>query len=59
MDMDVDQPRRDDQPRHVNDPLGRFGIQYADRRNDTVVNAHVRDAIEGTSRVDYPPSAKK
>ncbi len=39
--------------------LSWFRIEHADRGNSTIVNANVRNPIQGTGWVDNPASAKK
>jgi hypothetical protein len=59
MDMHVDESRCNDQPINVHGSLRRLGIEQADRRYETVLNAHVRDAIQTTSWVDDATPTKK
>ena len=59
MDVDIDQPGRHNQPGHVDNSLGGFGIERTDCSNHTLVNANIRDAIQATGWVDDPPSTEK
>jgi hypothetical protein len=57
--MHIDEPRCNDQSIDVHSTLRRLGIEPADRRYHTVLDAHVRDAIQATGWVDHATLTKK
>ena len=59
MDMYINQPRSNDEPGYVNDPLRRFRLECPDCRNNAIVNANVGDPVKGTRWVDHATPSEK